>query len=114
MREPDIPALRELYRTLEFNSLLRELGAEAQAPVATDYQSLDSTADLDAFVGDADPVAVAGGLPFSQVDAGNRHTCGVTTGGVGYCWGYGGDGELGDGTDQNQNRLRPTRVVAPI
>src|SRR4029077_359210 len=30
VREPDIPALRELYRTLEFNSLLRELGAEAQ------------------------------------------------------------------------------------
>jgi DNA polymerase-1 len=60
-REPDVAALRELYRTLEFNSLLRELGAEAQEPVKTDYQKLASAAELDAFIGDAPEAAVAAG-----------------------------------------------------
>jgi len=39
------------------------------------------------------PVAVTGGLTFSMVSAGGSlwsHTCGVTTGGAGYCWGNSG------------------------
>jgi alpha-tubulin suppressor-like RCC1 family protein len=44
------------------------------------------------------PVAVAGGLPFLQVSAGFRHTCGTTTSRAAYCWGIGGEGSLGDGT----------------
>jgi alpha-tubulin suppressor-like RCC1 family protein len=43
-------------------------------------------------------VAVTGGLTFSGVSAGLLHTCGLTTGAAVYCWGYGQDGELGDGT----------------
>jgi alpha-tubulin suppressor-like RCC1 family protein len=35
--------------------------------------------------------AVAGGIA-------GHHTCGVTPTGTGYCWGYGLDGETGDGT----------------
>jgi alpha-tubulin suppressor-like RCC1 family protein len=47
------------------------------------------------------PVAVAGGLTFASVDAGDGqgydHTCGVTTTGVAYCWGWDTRGQLGDG-----------------
>lgn len=34
---------------------------------------------------------------FSSMSAGGWHSCGVTTGGTTYCWGSGGDGQLGIG-----------------
>jgi alpha-tubulin suppressor-like RCC1 family protein len=56
------------------------------------------------------PVAVEGGLRFRQVVAGGGgftdaqgteidppHACGVTTGDRAYCWGWGGEGQLGNG-----------------
>jgi alpha-tubulin suppressor-like RCC1 family protein len=33
--------------------------------------------------------------------AGQEHTCAVTTGGAAYCWGYGGEGEIGQGSFSN-------------
>ena len=41
------------------------------------------------------PMPVAGGLPFTSVSAGEKHTCGVTTEGMAYCWGFNHDGVLG-------------------
>jgi alpha-tubulin suppressor-like RCC1 family protein len=58
------------------------------------------------------PVRVAGGLAFRQVSAGYWYACGVTTTNVGYCWGYNGSGQLGDGT--TTPRLRPVRVVGGL
>lgn len=43
------------------------------------------------------PVRVSGGLAFASVGAGNYFSCGGTTSGGGYCWGYGLDGRLGTG-----------------
>jgi alpha-tubulin suppressor-like RCC1 family protein len=54
------------------------------------------------------PVAVAGGLHFRQVAAGNSHTCAVTLDDKAYCWGSNSFGPLGDGTEET--RLVPVPV----
>jgi alpha-tubulin suppressor-like RCC1 family protein len=43
------------------------------------------------------PTAVTGGLTFQSISAGEVTTCGVTTGGVAYCWGDNEYGQLGTG-----------------
>ena len=56
-----------------------------------------------------DPVLVIGGLTWTSIDAGYDHTCGVTTTGEAYCWGYNSNNQLlGDGT--TTNRYVPTKV----
>jgi alpha-tubulin suppressor-like RCC1 family protein len=59
------------------------------------------------------PVAVAGGLEFSGVSTGSAHSCGVTTAGRVYCWGFNGNGQVGDGTNLNQ-RLTPVPVASAL
>ena len=65
------------------------------------------------------PTAVAGGLTFASISSGAwDHTCGVTTAGQGYCWGFNfaedlkGGGRLGDGT--TETRLTPTAVAGGL
>jgi alpha-tubulin suppressor-like RCC1 family protein len=41
------------------------------------------------------PVAVAGGLHFARITAGDDHTCGLVADGTAYCWGENGSGQLG-------------------
>ncbi len=55
------------------------------------------------------PVAVKGGLSFTQVNTGGGHTCGVTLSNLAYCWGYNGRGQLGDGT--LTERITPRAVT---
>ncbi len=42
------------------------------------------------------PVAVAGGLTFTQITGGGAHTCVLTGDGTAYCWGGNESGQLGD------------------
>ena len=58
------------------------------------------------------PAVVVGVRGFARVSAGNVHTCGVTTHGAAYCWGYNVWGQLGDGT--TTQRSRPVRVTGGL
>jgi alpha-tubulin suppressor-like RCC1 family protein len=53
--------------------------------------------------GKANPVAVIGGQTFQSISAGYYHTCGVTPANDGYCWGWGGYGQVGSGTYTNKS-----------
>ena len=44
------------------------------------------------------PATVSGGIQFSSVSVGESHTCGVSTDGTGYCWGWNFWGQLGNST----------------
>ena len=56
------------------------------------------------------PKAIAGSLSLSIPAAGLGHSCAVTTGpsAMAYCWGFNGQGQLGDGT--TTQRFVPTRT----
>jgi alpha-tubulin suppressor-like RCC1 family protein len=47
------------------------------------------------------PRAVSGELTFARIDAGQFHTCAVTTSGDAYCWGSSNDGALGSAIIQS-------------
>jgi len=53
------------------------------------------------------PLPVVGGKRFVQISAGSNHTCGVTSDGIGYCWGDNEYGQLGDPTVPIQCRAFP-------
>jgi alpha-tubulin suppressor-like RCC1 family protein len=54
------------------------------------------------------PVAVAGSRRWKLVRVGAEHACGITGGGVTFCWGLNASGQLGDGT--RTTRRNPVRV----
>jgi len=89
VQEPDKAALRDLYRTLEFNRLLREMaeaGPAGNAGPAREYRQLQSREELDAWLAavpaDA-PIAVAVGEMMSETVVGlaaRNEACSVACG----------------------------------
>jgi alpha-tubulin suppressor-like RCC1 family protein len=61
----------------------------------------------------ASPVAVGGGLTFTSISAGRRHTCGTATDGTSYCWGSDVYGGLGN-TYQAAFRGLPQPLGRPL
>jgi alpha-tubulin suppressor-like RCC1 family protein len=60
------------------------------------------------------PVAVAGGLRFVELSAGNYHTCGRTVEGRAFCWGGSNNGERGDGAFASAAVRSPVAVVGGL
>lgn len=58
------------------------------------------------------PVGVAGGLSFSSVSVGQFYACGITTTGIGYCWGRNDVGRLGNGGTNDTSE--PSVIVSPL
>ena len=57
------------------------------------------------------PSTMPTGVAFRSIAAGGSHNCAVSTVNTLYCWGYGGNGEIGDGAFTTRNV--PTLVPAP-
>jgi alpha-tubulin suppressor-like RCC1 family protein len=55
------------------------------------------------------PTPIIGQLHMKSINVRYDHTCGVTVGNVGYCWGHNSSGELGDGTTVHSSV--PIRVL---
>ncbi len=62
--------------------------------------------------GDSTPRPVSGGLTFATLRASGFHTCGLTTSGAAYCWGWNADGQLGDGS--TTNRAVPVPIAGAL
>jgi DNA polymerase I len=78
VREPDVGALRELYKTLEFSSLLRDLAPAEKSTVDLDYAPLEDQAGLDAWLtSNEGDVAVAVADVMEQAVFGLCAKCGV-------------------------------------
>lgn len=60
------------------------------------------------------PTPVAGGIAFTDISAGESHTCGVATDGRGYCWGANGVGALGTGEGLAATHDGPVEVAGDL
>lgn len=55
----------------------------------------------------ATPTPVTGALSFNAITVGYSHSCALTSAGAAYCWGLNADGQLGDGTNTDENAPTP-------
>ncbi len=65
--DPDTEALRELYKTLEFHSLLRDLGPGEKPPAKKDYAPIDNLDDWLSHIPPEQPIAVAAGEMMGEM-----------------------------------------------
>jgi hypothetical protein len=63
------------------------------------YSPVRSTAMLVAAFVASVFVSATHAVKYTQISAGGRHTCAVFPSGNGQCWGFGDNGELGDGNN---------------
>jgi alpha-tubulin suppressor-like RCC1 family protein len=110
------------------------MGSRHTCALATDGDAWCWGANATGQLGDGsttprlEPVRVSGGIKFTQLVSGSGfangsavqppvtgadvgtygHTCGLTAAGKAYCWGWNGNGQLGDGTQTD--RFVPTAV----
>ena len=68
----------------------------------------------DDFSGNNGPLAVIGGLKFTDITAGENTMCATTAQGKAYCWGSNPNGALGDGTTDPSGIKGPQAVIGGI
>ncbi len=56
------------------------------------------------------PSAIQGSLNWVELSAGDRHTCGLASGGAIYCWGSGSNGQLGTGRQTSETTPVPVQA----
>ncbi len=61
----------------------------------------DGTTDNSSVPVAVDTSGALAGKTLTQITAGESHTCALDATGAAYCWGYNGDGELGDASTNN-------------
>lgn len=59
-----------------------------------------------------EPTPVETTVPMTSVTAGTTFSCGVAQGGLGYCWGDNGAGQLGDGSQTS--RAKPAQIAGSL
>ncbi len=62
----------------------------------------------------APPLGSADPLTFVAISAGSGFTCGVAKGGQTFCWGRDTYGQLGIGSTDGSDRLRPTPIASSL
>jgi hypothetical protein len=67
--------------------------------------------DNNAVTNEKVPTAVSGAYSWSVIDTGGNDTCGITTLGVGYCWGSNGNGSGADGNGGTSENDVPALVT---
>ena len=82
---------------------------EAGAMYCWGFNALGQVGDGTAGNDRLTPVPVTGGLQFASFNAGAGHNCAVTTDHRAYCWGWNGQGQLGNGESGNSWAV-PVRV----
>lgn len=60
------------------------------------------------------PLAVTGGVQFATIAPSSFHTCGLTSGGEAYCWGYNQYGQLGAATSETCGAFGAPCSTTPI
>ncbi|MEX2157052.1 MAG: Ig-like domain-containing protein [Gemmatimonadales bacterium] len=86
--------------TVSVSGLVTAVGAGTAAVIATSEEVSD-TAAITGVV-----------LKLGSMTAGSFHSCGITTSGAAYCWGWNQDGQLGDGSEFS--RLIPVAVTGGV
>ena len=127
-RQPRLIAGADTYAQLT-------TGALTTCGITTDHRAMCWGANGAGQLGDgtktnqASPTPVAGGLSFVVIATGSgfaggtnlsppaanptsAHTCALNTSGTAYCWGWNGNGQLGDGT--RVDHLTPAPVVGAV
>ena len=68
-----------------------------------DGQLGNGTTDPSSSPVSVDTSGVLSGVPLAQISVGSILTCALDTSGLAYCWGYGPDGQIGDGQGRTIN-----------
>ena len=105
---PVTPASTANAFRVQFTARIPSAGATTVTIIATD--GIGRRDSIITRVARSLPPTAAG--VFTQVAAGQEHTCGVTTAGKAYCWGNGTEGQIGDG--HFLSRLAPAPVSTTL